>query len=283
MSQLMSGKLYEIMNARGISILGVLAIHVTSTAVVELPVGNVMHFIYLVLNKAANFSVPSFVFLSGLVLFYRYREFVSYRQVLAFYSKRSMLIGLLCSGILIQIIVGFINDRLNLVSDKSILCSTYILAFLLGGYIGYYYKESVIWINSRKNYLLASACIFLIIHIILSSLGAYHWQINAFIRESVVQCFCIIVAISLIGIGKIICDHGARNKLIQNYGSNSFGIYLAHPLFLALCTKYINFPVESSLFHLNIVVKAMVAVVLPLMFVIGIKKWKYCWCILGKV
>ncbi|WP_248930497.1 acyltransferase [Paenibacillus hamazuiensis] len=81
-------KLIELDIVRAIAILAVLTIHGTSEATVELPSGSIGQSIYLAINKLSNFAVPVFIFLSGLVLFYRYSGDWGARQAAQFYRKR---------------------------------------------------------------------------------------------------------------------------------------------------------------------------------------------------
>ncbi|WP_282936938.1 acyltransferase [Paenibacillus sp. RC67] len=81
-------KLLELDIVRAFAILAVLLIHNTSEATVELPVGSVSQAAYLGINKFSNFAVPVFIFISGLVLFYRYVDDWSGKQAVTFYLKR---------------------------------------------------------------------------------------------------------------------------------------------------------------------------------------------------
>ncbi|WNQ11528.1 acyltransferase [Paenibacillus aurantius] len=81
-------RITELETVRALAILAVLVIHVTASGTVELPSGGVSRGIYLVLNKLSNFSVPAFVLMSGLVLFYRYGDDWGKGQAAAFYRKR---------------------------------------------------------------------------------------------------------------------------------------------------------------------------------------------------
>jgi len=81
-------KLLELDIVRAFAILAVLFIHNTSEATVELPVGSVSQAAYLSINKFSNFAVPVFIFISGLVLFYRYIDDWSGKQAVTFYLKR---------------------------------------------------------------------------------------------------------------------------------------------------------------------------------------------------
>ncbi len=81
-------KLLELDIVRAVAILAVVLIHSTSDATVELPPGSGSQAMYLALNKLANFAVPVFILISGLVLFYRYQDDFGGKQALQFYLRR---------------------------------------------------------------------------------------------------------------------------------------------------------------------------------------------------
>lgn len=72
---------------RGIAILAVVTIHVTSYPVAFLSMDSTVYPLYFILNAASQFAVPAFLFLSSLVLFYRYDGGVQGNWLL-FYWKR---------------------------------------------------------------------------------------------------------------------------------------------------------------------------------------------------
>ncbi|QHW33388.1 acyltransferase [Paenibacillus rhizovicinus] len=78
----------ELEMLRGIAILGVLMVHSTSKAVVEVP-NSILRGFYIFLNTFSLFCVPAFVFLSGFVLFYNYFERpLTLFTIRTFYRKR---------------------------------------------------------------------------------------------------------------------------------------------------------------------------------------------------
>jgi peptidoglycan/LPS O-acetylase OafA/YrhL len=76
---------------RGIAILAVLAIHTTSGTVASMQSQTSLYRLYQVVNAASHFAVPSFLFLSALVLFYHY-DGRGKQNWLSFYRKRFMTI-----------------------------------------------------------------------------------------------------------------------------------------------------------------------------------------------
>ncbi|OXM84262.1 acyltransferase [Paenibacillus rigui] len=109
-------KLLELEIVRAIAILAVLIIHGTSEATVELPVGSGSQALYLAVNKLSNFAVPVFIFISGLVLFYRYHDDWSGKQAVTFYLKRvkQVLFPYLIWSLFYYLYNQWIFDRANL-------------------------------------------------------------------------------------------------------------------------------------------------------------------------
>ncbi|MCZ8513435.1 acyltransferase [Paenibacillus filicis] len=82
-------KLLELDIVRAIAIVAVVTIHATADATVDpLLVSESSKTFYIAVNKLSNFAVPVFIFISGLVLFYRYLDDWNGRQTVQFYVKR---------------------------------------------------------------------------------------------------------------------------------------------------------------------------------------------------
>lgn len=237
-------RLSEIEIVRGIAITGVLVIHGTSQALAEVPIGSRSYLPYLILNKASHFSIPTFILLSGLVLFYLYFHSWNRDQFIPFYKKRLVFLlipyviwsvfyyffnsrisriplqhlsfydfvrkilsgsagyhlyfvllivqyylifpcillvmkkidkhgpfltlgTVLLSSILIQAASGVLNNKFEWVADKSILSSTYLTAFCLGGYIGSKYSFYSKWIKDHTLSLHMFTIAFLMGHLAL--------------------------------------------------------------------------------------------------------------------
>lgn len=80
-------KLTEIDILRAIAIIAVLVIHGTSDAT-QLPLGTGSHAVFFILNKASLFTVPLFICISGVVLFYTYYEHWESGMSRVFWTKR---------------------------------------------------------------------------------------------------------------------------------------------------------------------------------------------------
>ncbi|MDD9265772.1 acyltransferase [Paenibacillus sp. GCM10023248] len=80
-------KLSEIDLVRGIAILAVVVIHATSGATL-LPIGSVSQGVFFFINKASLFTVPLFIWISGLVLFYSYYDRWEPGMTRGFWTKR---------------------------------------------------------------------------------------------------------------------------------------------------------------------------------------------------
>jgi len=59
---------------RGIACLAVVLVHITAGPVTSLREGSIHSIIFTLLNRGAKFTTPTFLFLSGLTLFYSYEE-----------------------------------------------------------------------------------------------------------------------------------------------------------------------------------------------------------------
>ena len=59
---------------RGIACLAVVLVHITANPASTLNAGSINSIIFILLNRAAKFTTPTFIFLSGLTLFYSYER-----------------------------------------------------------------------------------------------------------------------------------------------------------------------------------------------------------------
>ena len=78
---------------RGLAILAVLMIHVTSYPVVMLPMHSTLYPLYHIVNTFSHFAVPAFIFLSALVMFYQYDDARKHNWS-SFYFKRFQVIAI---------------------------------------------------------------------------------------------------------------------------------------------------------------------------------------------
>ncbi|WP_281885745.1 acyltransferase [Paenibacillus sp. YYML68] len=114
-------KVPELQLVRAIAIVAVLVIHATADATVELQTGSGSQAMYVLINKLHNFAVPVFILLSGLVLFYRYKDDFGSRQAVSFYTKRLKLIVIpyLVWSLFYYLYNQWIYDRSNVRFDAS--------------------------------------------------------------------------------------------------------------------------------------------------------------------
>lgn len=77
---------------RAIAILAVIIIHTTALPVTTLPTTSAVYPAYIGVYALVQFAVPSFIFLSGLVLFYSYENRWSLATCKAFFKKRILYI-----------------------------------------------------------------------------------------------------------------------------------------------------------------------------------------------
>lgn len=121
---------------RALAILAVVIIHVTADLTVRigesslaLAEGSKTQIFFFAINKLCNFAVPIFIILSGLVLFYRYKNDWGTHKVLSFYKKR--LFSALIPYIFWAIIYYFYNQFLFF-DDISFDWDSFINDFLWG-------------------------------------------------------------------------------------------------------------------------------------------------------
>ena len=89
------GRIDELDLVRAIAIIAVIAIHSTTNPIVNLDKNSVMYPFYIFINTFSAFAVPTFIMLSGLVLFYNYypRDFGP-KAIKDFYFKRIIYIAI---------------------------------------------------------------------------------------------------------------------------------------------------------------------------------------------
>ncbi|QNB45317.1 acyltransferase family protein [Thermanaerosceptrum fracticalcis] len=79
-------RLTEFDRIRGIAILAVITIHVTANATISYSSGSLRFIVYNVINSLAQFAVPLFIFISSIVLSYKFSQERIY--LTQFYVKR---------------------------------------------------------------------------------------------------------------------------------------------------------------------------------------------------
>lgn len=112
-------KIVQLSYYRALAILAVLLIHATSETIIKAKTSN-LYFGYVLINTFAKFAVPSFIMLTGFVLFYNYAgEKFDSSRITSFYKKRLKYIVApytICS-ICYFIFVQFINGTTQINAD----------------------------------------------------------------------------------------------------------------------------------------------------------------------
>ncbi|PWW00907.1 peptidoglycan/LPS O-acetylase OafA/YrhL [Paenibacillus cellulosilyticus] len=110
-------RLPEIQLVRAIAIVGVLCVHSTSNATVEMTNSGI-YWLYNFINIMAKFGTPTFIFLSSFVLFYNYIDRpIGAGMMKSFYRKRA--VGILLPYLLFSILYSIVTHVLYY-SDQSL-------------------------------------------------------------------------------------------------------------------------------------------------------------------
>ncbi len=124
---------------------------------------------------------------------------------------------------------------------------------ILGISIGFYYKNIVIQITKWRWVFLALALILIPVGIweweSLLAASGQNWVAS---RETFIDnIYSIMLILSFIGFNMKTLSH---QKWLNDLGSKSFGIYLAHTLFLTITAKVI-YQIEPSIFQYQLVLQ----------------------------
>jgi peptidoglycan/LPS O-acetylase OafA/YrhL len=104
------GKIVEFEVFRAFAIIAVVLIHASSRGVTALDPASKIHVIFNFLNKISLFAVPSFIFMSGVVLFYTYYARWQAKDIVPFYTKRLKFIVI--PYLVVSLLYYLFNQRL---------------------------------------------------------------------------------------------------------------------------------------------------------------------------
>jgi peptidoglycan/LPS O-acetylase OafA/YrhL len=104
------GKIVEFEIFRAFAIIAVVLIHASSRGVTALDPASKIHTIFNFLNKISLFAVPSFIFMSGVVLFYTYYSRWQVKDIVPFYAKRLKFIVI--PYLVVSLLYYLFNQRL---------------------------------------------------------------------------------------------------------------------------------------------------------------------------
>ncbi|MCL6457197.1 MAG: acyltransferase, partial [Gorillibacterium sp.] len=103
-------KVVEFEVFRAFAIIAVVLIHSTSRGVTVLDHESMIYWVFYFLNKISLFAVPSFIFMSGVVLFYTYYDKWKPKDIIPFYMKRLKFI--LVPYLVVSLLYYIFNQRL---------------------------------------------------------------------------------------------------------------------------------------------------------------------------
>jgi peptidoglycan/LPS O-acetylase OafA/YrhL len=103
-------KIVEFEIFRAFAIIAVVLIHASSRGVTALDPASKSHMIFNFLNKISLFAVPSFIFMSGVVLFYTYYSRWQVKDIVPFYAKRLKFIVI--PYLVVSLLYYLFNQRL---------------------------------------------------------------------------------------------------------------------------------------------------------------------------
>ncbi|MEW9698434.1 acyltransferase [Paenibacillus sp. SI8] len=152
-------KIPEIDFVRAIAILAVLLIHGTSTATL-LTVGSASQAIFFTLNRACLFTVPVFIWISGVVLFYNYYDHWEPRTSFVFWAKR--LRRILIPYLLWSVFYYFYNQLMF--HGRIDLDAFYLFKLLLSGNASYHLYYMVIIVQ-----------FYLLFPIVMTAVRKFRW------------------------------------------------------------------------------------------------------------
>ncbi len=234
---------------------------------------------YQFLYKLATGSAGYHLYFMVLIVQY-YLIFPLMIQLGRKFTDNGMVLLLILSFV-IQIITALANNHFQWISDKSILFTTYLVAFSIGAYIGANYSSSVQRIHKRKPLFLTLMILLMAGHVLNSTLGLS----GGILKEIIVQSYSIITALSLIILGRFLLakNFDSVANLMKTYGICAFGIYLIHPAVLSFAELLSTHFSEATIFY-NLVVLVRIAIIfiVPSILVLLIKKIKWGWILIGK-
>ena len=196
---------------------------------------------------------------------------------------------------LLALIVQFgwyiINKNYIHFEHRAIVFLTYFAFFVIGGILGVNYKQMMAnmkqWVRIVFVLLFMASLVVVVKYDILLQLYArtgvyadiFKYQYGFDIIWTSLGLFA---ALGLIAIGQWVTDlkMPKLNKFFIFISSISFGIYLAHPLFLSLCEVYLM--LKQPFIHTWVLMMVPTVVILSVVASYILKKWKYGWIFIGK-
>ncbi|MGZ9583579.1 acyltransferase family protein [Paenibacillus marinisediminis] len=172
---------------RAMAIMAVILIHSTSQPVAAAKTSD-LYYIYVFLNIAAKFAVPSFICLTAFVLFYNYaHRGLKPAQIMSFYYKRLKYIlvpyfmASLCYFVLVQTIRGDFGlswAQLRLLGEELLTGTAYTHLYYIVIIVQFYLLFPIHLLLSRsRTFVKYSIWIGLLLQWAFVLLNKYEWQL----------------------------------------------------------------------------------------------------------
>ncbi|MFD0588111.1 acyltransferase [Paenibacillus sp. GCM10027627] len=187
-------------------------------------------------------------------------------------------------GLVVKGIFYYINRYVDRIEHAAALIPNYFIVFCVGAAIGMAYQSfSEKYIQVWWTFGLAITVGFTYILAILSAQsGGY---IGSLAYNILYNSYAVLMGISLIWIGKIVCDRSPSafvTKGLLGLGAASFGIYLIHPAILSTWGKFMKPELGSPYFHVYYLGTFLLVLALSWLIVHFTKKIKFSWLLWGR-
>lgn len=171
-----------------------------------------------------------------------------------------------------------------MIEHRASMFITYFSLFCIGGSIGMNYERFIGWLNRNVWWVTAAAAAAGFTFLIFSLQAGRGMQVKFWEYELLFNGYPVLVAISLIWIGRHLLEQAPRvAAALSSLGAASFGIYFMHPALLALYSLYFPVPKQYGVgYHLVVWGSIALIFAVPWAITAALKRVKGSWLLFGK-